>query len=105
MRKLYDKRDGFSFQIVNFPFLCGNIPSAPAYGVYISQLIRYARACRKYTDFVYRAKLLTDKLLKQGYAVNRLRSSLQKFYGRHHELVDKYGATISNMRNDLFPLS
>ena len=105
MTKLYDKRDDFSFQIVNFPFLCGNIPSAPAYGVYISQLIRYARACRKYTDFVYRAKLLTNKLLKQGYAVRRLRSSLQKFYGRHHELVDKYGATISNMRNDLFPLS
>jgi len=105
MTKLYDKRDDFSFQIVNFPFLCGNIPSAPAYGVYISQLIRYARACRKYTDFVYRAKLLTDKLLKQGYVVTRLRSSLQKFYGRHHELVDKYGVAISKMRNDLFPLS
>ncbi len=100
MTKLYDKRDDFSFQIFNFPFLCGNIPSVPAYGVYISQLIPYARACRKYTDFIYRAKLLTDKLLKQGYVVIRLRSSLQKFYGRHHELVDKYGVTISDMRND-----
>ena len=82
MTKLYDKCDDFSFQIVNFPFLYGNIPSAPAYGVYISQLIRYTIACRKYTDFVYRAKLLTDKLLKQGYVVTRLISSLQKFYGR-----------------------
>ena len=42
--KLYDKRDDFNFSIVNFPFLCGNIPQSPAYGVYISQLIRYARA-------------------------------------------------------------
>jgi len=39
--KLYDKRDDFNFPIVNFPFLCSNIPAAPAYGVYISQLIRY----------------------------------------------------------------
>ena len=39
--KLYDKRDYFNFTIVNFPFICSNIPAAPAYGVYISQLIRY----------------------------------------------------------------
>ena len=41
--KLYDKRDAFGFHIVNFPFMSSNIPSAPAYGVYASQLIRYAR--------------------------------------------------------------
>ena len=41
--KLYDKRDDFSFPIVNFPFLSSNIPAAPAYGVHISQLIRYSR--------------------------------------------------------------
>ena len=35
--KLYDKRDDINFPIVNFPFICSNIPSAPAYGVYISQ--------------------------------------------------------------------
>ena len=42
--KIYDKRDDFNFDIVNFPFLCGNIPQSPSYGVYISQLIRYACA-------------------------------------------------------------
>ena len=52
--KLYDKRDDFNFPIVNFPFLCSNIPSSPAYGVYISQLIRYARTCHKYCDFLDR---------------------------------------------------
>ena len=38
-KKLYDKRDDFNFPIVNFPFICSNIPVAPAYGVYISHLI------------------------------------------------------------------
>ena len=34
--RLYDKWDDFNFPIVNFPFLSSNIPSAPAYGVYVS---------------------------------------------------------------------
>ena len=46
--KLYDKRDDFNFPIVNFPCICSNIPAAPAYGVYISQLIRDSRACGSY---------------------------------------------------------
>ena len=41
---LYDKRDDFYFDITNFPFLGSNIPTPPAYGVFISQFIRYARA-------------------------------------------------------------
>ena len=55
--KLYDKRDTFGFHIVNFPFMSSNIPSAPAYGVYASQLIHYARCCSNYSDFLlcYRA--------------------------------------------------
>ena len=46
--KLHDKRDDFNFSIVNFPYLCSNIPSSAAYGVFVSQLIRYARACSSY---------------------------------------------------------
>ena len=41
--KIYDKRDDFNFEIVNFPFLDGDVPRSPSYGVYISQLIRFAR--------------------------------------------------------------
>ena len=52
--KLYDKRDDFIFSIVNFPFICTNIPSAPAYGVNISQLIQYSRACGSDRDFLHR---------------------------------------------------
>ena len=100
--KLYDKRDDFSFPIVNFPFLSSNIPAAPAYGVYISQLIRYSRACISYHDFLDRGLLLTRKLLNQEFQMVKLKSSLRKFYGRHHELVDRYGITISQMVSDMF---
>ena len=41
--KIYDKRDDFDFDIVNFPFLDGDVPRSASYGVYISQLIRFAR--------------------------------------------------------------
>jgi hypothetical protein len=52
--KLYDKRDDLNFPIMNFPFICSNIPAAPAYGVYISQMIRYSRTCGSYQDFLNR---------------------------------------------------
>ena len=64
---LYDKRDDFDFNITNFPFLSSNIPSSPAYGVFISQLIQYARACSSYECFILRAMRLSNKLLGQGY--------------------------------------
>ena len=42
--KFYDKHDDFDFDIVDFPFLDGDVPRSISYGVYISQLIRFARA-------------------------------------------------------------
>ena len=87
--RLYDKRDDFNFPIVNFPFLSSNIPSAPAHGVYVSQLIRYARTCSNYQDFMERGKVLTTELLSQGYQKTKLVATLKKFYGRHHEAVTR----------------
>ena len=49
--KIYDKQDDFNFEIVNFPFLDGDVPRPPSYGVYISQLIRFARVCSNVEDF------------------------------------------------------
>jgi hypothetical protein len=49
--KLYDIRDDFNSPIVNFPFIRSTFPAAPAYGVYISQMMRYSRACGSYHDF------------------------------------------------------
>ena len=49
--KIYDKRDDFDFDIVNFPFLDGDVPRSASYGVYISQLIRFARVSSHVDDF------------------------------------------------------
>ena len=103
--KLYDKRDDLNFPIVNFPFICSKIPVAPAYGVYNSQLIRYSRDCGSYQDFLDRGLLLTRKLLNQGFLLVKLKSSLRKFYGRHHDLVDRYGISASQITMDMFHLS
>ena len=100
--RLYDKRDDFNFPIVNFPFLSSNIPSAPAYGVYVSQSIRYARTCSNYQDFMERGKVLTTKLLSQGYQKTKLVATLMKFYGRHHDLVNPYNVAVSRIVSDVF---
>ena len=98
---LYDKRDDFNFNIKNFPFLSSNIPSSPAYGVFISQLIRYARACSSYECFILRAARLSSKLLRQGYVRERLKSSLRKFYGRYGDLIKHYEVSLSQMLHDI----
>ena len=87
--KIYDKRDDFDFDIVNFPFLDGDGPRRTSYGVYISQLIRCARASSNLNDFNYRNKALTAKLLRQGYRYFKLRKAFSKFYRRHSALLEK----------------
>ena len=84
--KIYDKRDIFNFEIVNFPFLDGDVPRSPSYGVHISQLIRFARECSNVDDFNNRNLFLTAKLLKQGYRYHKIRKAFSKFYHRHTEL-------------------
>ena len=101
--KLYDKRDDFNFEIINFPYLSSNIPSAPAYGVYVSQLLRYCRACESYDDFRERHSLLAFKLVRQGFSVGRLASSFKKFYGRYRSMVSKYDTTVTQMMCDSIP--
>ena len=78
--KIYDKRDDFDFGIVNFPFLDGDVPHSTSYGVNISQLVRFARASSYVTDFNTHTKLLTQKLLKQGYLYLKLCKTFSKFY-------------------------
>ena len=60
--------------------MCSNIPASPAYGAYISQLIRYARASSNYSDFLKRHLYLRNRLLDQGYEKIRLIRSLKKIY-------------------------
>ena len=95
--KIYDKRDDFDFDIVNFPFLGGDVPRSTSYGVYISQLIRFARVPSHVTDFNARNEILTGKLLHQGYRYHKLRKAFSKFYRRHYELVSKFKVGLKSL--------
>ena len=77
--KIYDRRGDFDFYVVDFPFLVGDVPHSTSYGVYISQLIRFARASSYFADFNTRNKLLTQKLLNQGYRYHKLHRTVSKF--------------------------
>ena len=88
--KMYDKRDDIDFEIVNFPFLDGDVPRPSSYGVYISQFIRFARASSYVADFNTRNKLLTQKLLNQGYWYHNLRKTFSKIYRRYYDLISKF---------------
>ena len=88
--KIYDKRDDFDFDIA---LLDGDVPRRTSYGVYISQLIRFARASSNLNDFNYRNKALTAKLLRQGYCYFKL----QQF----RKLINRYkriGYSLDIMR-------
>ena len=76
--KIYDKLD--DFDIVNFPFLDGDVPQRTTYGVYIPQLIHFATVSSNVSDFNCQNKALTAKLLKQGYRYHKLRKVFSKFY-------------------------
>ena len=75
------KRDNFGFTIVNFPHLCSNIPTKPAYGVYVSQLIRIGRICNSFTDRHYK---LTTRLIQQGFWYTKLCFIFTKFLEYMH---------------------
>ena len=94
--KIYAKRDDFDFEIVNFPILDGDVPRSTSYGVYISQLIRFARASSYVTDFNTQNKLLTQKRLKQGYLYHKLRKTFSKFY-RQYFLISKFLVRLKSL--------
>ena len=98
------QKDYFNFPTVNFPFLHSNITAAPAYEVYISQLMRFARACSSYYDF-FDIGLQIRRLLNQGFLLVKLTSSLRNIYGRHHDLVDHIEIFVSQLTTDMFHLS
>ena len=88
---VYDKRDDFGFPIVNSPWLSGDVPRLPSYGIYISQLVRFARCCTSVFDFHSKNLQITSKLLTQGYRYHKLRKTFGKFFMSYSELLSKFG--------------
>ena len=87
--KLYDRGDDTHFEIVKCPFLGRDVPRFPSYGVYISQLICFARVCSNVVDIKNGNLFLTAKIIKQGYRYHKIRKAFSKFYHRHSELIFK----------------
>ena len=85
--KIYDKWDDYKFEIVNFPFLDGDVPRSLSYGVYIYQPICFARVCSNVDDFNNRNLFLIAKLLKQGNRYHEIRKAFSKFNHRHSKLT------------------
>ena len=77
--------------IVNFPWLSGDVPRLLSYGVYISQLVRFARCCTSVSDFNSKNLQLTSKLLTQGYRYHKLRKTFGKFFRSYSDLLSKFG--------------
>ena len=82
---LFDKRDAFGFTIVNFPYLTGNIPTKQSYGVFVSQLVRYARCCQDFKDFRSRTLILIDRLVRQHFTINLVKRTFAKFTESYYE--------------------
>ena len=95
--KIDDKRDDFDFNIVNDLFLEGDIPRSTSYGVYISPLIRFAQVSSHVDNFNTRNKVLTAKLLRQGYRFYKIRKAFSKFYRRHFDIVSKFNVILKTL--------
>ena len=75
---------------MNYPDLSGNIPLGSAYGVYTSQLIRYARVCSNKEDFITCATLLKNKLKKKGFTEEKLRNTSRRCIHNNNWIIKKY---------------
>ena len=82
---------------MNFPFLDGDVPRSAFYGVYISQLIRFARVSSHVDDLNSRNKVFTAKLYRQGYRYHKLRKAFSKFYRQHFYIVSKYNVGLKTL--------
>ena len=91
---LYDKRKDFSFDVISYPFLDGNIPTALSYGVFTSQLVRFVNINSSFKGFVRDVVGLVRKLVSQGFDLAALRKKFVTFYDRKLDLWSKYGVDI-----------
>ena len=82
---------------MNFQFLDGDVPRPTSYGVYISQLIGFARVSSHVDDFNTRNMVLTANLLGQGYSYHKIRKAFSKFCRRHFAVVSKYNVGLKTL--------
>ena len=102
--QLYDKRQDFPFKVISYPFINGNIPRIPSYGVYSSQLIRF---CYLFSESKYLTNafnLLNKRFLDQGFVMDTLKNKFSLFLTKYPHIWCKFGIdmTLSDFINDIF---
>ena len=90
----YDKRKDFNFEICNFPNLIGNIPSGGAYGVFLSQLVRFCDINSGMDSFCQDVNNMVQKLKTQGFLNRVMLGTFMKFSSRYLYKWVKYGLDI-----------
>ena len=95
--KQADVIDAYNTTYNFLPFLDGDVPRFTSYGVYISQLIRFARVSSYVADFNTLNNFLTQKLLKQGFWYHKLRKTFSKFYRRYYDLISKFQVEFKSL--------
>ena len=76
--------------------MSSNIPANPIYGVYISQLIRISRICDSFQSFVIRHRLLTERLIKQGFWYSKLCKFFKKFVMSYLDILLQVEVVVHN---------
>ena len=99
--KIYGKGDDFYFDIVNFPYFDDDFHRSTSYGVYISQLIRFASVSNHVADFSARNKSLAVNILQRGYRYDKLRKAFSTFYRLTLELVSKFNVRLKALLHQL----
>ncbi len=100
---LFDKRDGFNFEIASFPHADGLIHYRRSHGIVIGQLLRYAKICNRMEHFSVRAKTLTTKLMNQGFDKDLLQQKCKSFFQSRPDLKLKFNLkTEVSLENCLF---
>ena len=92
--KSYDKREDYSFEVIRYPDLSGNIPFNPSYGVFISQCKRFAEVNSSLENFVNDIRTLQSRLIKQGFTVYKLRDRFNTFANKNLYSWCKFGQDI-----------
>ena len=92
---LYDKRNDYSFEVINYPFLDGNIPKNQSYGVFISQLVRFARINSSFQRFIADCRNLICKLIRQSFNPAALRRKFNIFIDKYFDIWGKFGEYLT----------
>ena len=94
--KLYDKRNDYDFDVINYPFLDGNIPKGQSYGIFISQLVHLARINSSFNSFILDCKNLVRKLARQSFNIAALRKRFEIFVDKYFNIWGKFGINLTS---------